>query len=94
MDVDLVTVKDLREFKAELINELRAVLTEGKLSEGKTWLKGNEVKKLLNLSESKLQKLRIQGMLPSSKIGGAHYYKRADIEKMFKSNSTLNQRSQ
>jgi Helix-turn-helix domain len=86
MDVDLITVKDLKEFKAELIIELRAVLTETKLHEGKSWIKGNEVKKLLNLSESKLQKLRIQGMLPSSKIGGAHYYRQSDIEKMFKLN--------
>ena len=87
MDVDLITVKDLRDFKVELINELRTVLTQVKLPEGKSWIKGVEVKKLLGLSESKLQKLRINGTLPSSKIGGVHYYKQADIDKMLMSNS-------
>lgn len=89
MDVDLVTVRDLREFKTELISELRIVLAEVKVSDSKSWIKGDEVKKLLCLSESKLQNLRINGLLPSSKIGGVHYYRISDIEKMFKMNSNL-----
>jgi hypothetical protein len=52
----------------ELISELKAALTEVKLSEGKSWIKGDEVKKLLNLSEIKLQKLRIQGMFILQKL--------------------------
>jgi hypothetical protein len=83
MDIDLATVKDLRELKADLVKELKAALADVKQIESKSWIKGAEVKKLLGLSESKLQKLRINGMLPSSKIGGVHYYSRTDIEKMF-----------
>ena len=85
MDIDLITVKDLKEFKSELIRELMALLIEDRSLDRKDWIKGCEVKKLLNISESKLQKLRIQGMLPSAKIGGVHYYKQSEIEKMFKS---------
>ena len=86
MEIDLVTTKDLKEFKVELLIEIKNILRSGIHNPDKSWLKGAEVKKILNLSESKLQKLRIQGMLPSSKIGGAHYYKYTDIEKMINEN--------
>jgi Helix-turn-helix domain len=86
MEIDLITVKDLKEFRIELLTELKDLLKLGQQDSPKAWLKGAEIKKLLNLSESKLQKLRIQGTLRSSKIGGAHYYRYSDIEKMFNEN--------
>jgi len=86
MEINLITVKDLKDFKIELLTEIKDILKLEQHDSPKPWLKGAEVKKLLNLSESKLQKLRIQGKLRSSKIGGAHYYRYADIEKMFNEN--------
>ncbi len=77
--------QDWDEFKIRLLNEIKAIMSSAITPDGKSWLKDDDVKKLMHISESKLQNLRIQGLLPSSKIGGVHYYRQADIEKMFTS---------
>jgi hypothetical protein len=48
----------------------------------KPWLKNSEVRKLLNISSNTVQRLRISGKLRSSKVGGIHYYRYEDIEKL------------
>jgi hypothetical protein len=39
----------------------------------KKWLKSSEVKKMLGISPGTLQNLRINGMLPFTKIGGLSF---------------------
>jgi excisionase family DNA binding protein len=51
----------------------------------KEWLKNSEVRKLLKVSSNTVQRLRISGKLPSTKVGGVHYYRRDDIEKLLDS---------
>ena len=82
MDLVSISPEDLRQFRSDLIRDIQALLQKQQTSTGKPLLKNSEVKKLLSLSESKLQRLRIGGILPSTKIGGVHYYRYADIEKM------------
>jgi hypothetical protein len=79
---DLLTKKDLEEFKKELFT-LLSNLNLPQVQDQHKWLKNTDVKKMLNISASTLQNLRFTGELPFSKIGGAYYYKQSDIERMF-----------
>jgi hypothetical protein len=81
MNVELITRQDLREFKNDLLNEIKQIIKPGQ-GRSKQWLKSVEVRKLLNISPGTLQNLRINGTLHYSKIGGMMYYKLEDIHKL------------
>jgi hypothetical protein len=81
MNVELITREDLREFKNELLNELKQIMQPGQ-GQSKQWLKSNEVRKLLKISPGTLQHLRINGTLSFTRIGSIMYYKLDDINKL------------
>jgi hypothetical protein len=81
MNVELITRQDLREFKNDLLNEIKQII-KPRQGQSKQWLKSVEVRKLLNISPGTLQNLRINGTLRYSKIGGMMYYKLEDIHKL------------
>ena len=81
MNVELITKQDLREFKNDLLNEVKQIIKLGQ-GQSKQWLKSVEVRKLLDISPGTLQNLRINGTLSYSKIGGMMYYKLEDIHKL------------
>ncbi len=78
---DLLTKKDLEDFKKELFT-LLATINLPQAHDQPKWLKNTDVKKMLNISASTLKNLRFTGELPFSKIGGTYYYKQSDIERM------------
>ncbi len=82
MGIEVVTKLDLLEFRLQLLNDIRQLIErpEGKLV--KPWLKKAEVRRLLGISPNTLQRLRIAGKLRSTKVGGVHYYRYDDIEKL------------
>ena len=81
MNVELITKEDLRQFKTEMLSELKELIKPGQ-GQSKQWLKSAEVRKLLNISPGTLQNLRINGTLRYTKIGGMMYYKLEDITKL------------
>lgn len=81
MNIEILTKSDLQNFKQELINEIQNIIGNSSTQEQK-WLKGIDVRKLLNISPGTLQNLRINGSLKPSKIGGTLFYKRKDIERL------------
>jgi DNA-directed RNA polymerase subunit F len=85
MNVELITKEDLKEFKSDLLNELKNMLQAGQ-GQSKQWLKSNEVRKLLKISPGTLQNLRINGTLRYSKMGSIMYYKLEDINKILEGN--------
>ena len=85
MNVELITREDLREFKTELLNELKQIMQPGQ-GQSKKWLKSSEVRKMLNISPGTLQNLRINGTLRFTKIGSIMYYKLEDIIKVLEGN--------
>ena len=87
MSAEIITHEDLELFRIKLLSDLKEVLSESKIKAQKPWLKGSEVRSFLNIGTSKLQSLRISGKLSSSKVGGVHYYRYEDIEKMLKDSS-------
>ncbi|MBA2500226.1 MAG: helix-turn-helix domain-containing protein [Chitinophagaceae bacterium] len=82
MAIEVVTKEDLQQFRVQLINDIKQLISPQETVVDKQWLKNSEVKKILNVSSNTIQRLRIAGKLRSSKIGGVHYYRYADIEKM------------
>jgi len=82
MATEIITTDDLREFKIELLTELKKMLNEQRGQPAKKWLKSYEVKKLLSISPGTLQNLRVNGTLPFTKIGGQMFYDYEDIRKM------------
>jgi hypothetical protein len=82
MGLEVITKEDLQQFRLQLLNDIKEMFKpqEGKLV--KPWLKNSEVRKLLNISSNTVQRLRIAGKLRSSKVGGIHYYRYEDIEKL------------
>ena len=82
MGFEVITKEDLHQFRMQLLNDLRQMLEPKEAKLVKPWLKNAEVRKLLNISSNTVQRLRIAGKLRSSKVGGIHYYRYEDIEKL------------
>jgi len=87
MAVDFITKNDLLLLKAELISELKGLLLSVNKKQQKDYLKATEVRKMLGISANTLLNLRVTGKLRSSKVGGIHYYRYTDIEKLMTSNN-------
>lgn len=86
MPAQIITSDDLREFKIELLDEIRVIIKEQKSNTTKKWMKSIEVRELLNISPGTLQTLRINGTLPFTKIGGTNYYNASDIDVLLSQN--------
>ena len=82
MGLEVITKEDLQQFRTQLLNDIREMLKPQQAKLVKPWLKNSEVRKLLNISSNTVQRLRITGKLRSSKVGGIHYYRYEDIEKL------------
>ena len=79
----LVTLADLEKFKAQILSEMRRLLSGGGNHLSKQWLKSREVRKLLDVSPGKSHAMRVSRQLSFMRIGGVIYYDRTDIDKMF-----------
>lgn len=90
MSARIITTDELREFKLELLEELKVLLSKEAEYKSKKWLKSPEVRELLGISHGTLQNLRINGTLPYSKVGGVLYYDYQDIIKVIESNKIHN----
>jgi hypothetical protein len=82
----VLTTDDLREFKLELLDDIKKLISIGNGQVQKKWLKSPEVRKLLAISPGTLQNLRINRTLPFTKIGGVIYYSIDDINNIMTSN--------
>ena len=87
MGLEVITKEDLQQFRTQLINDLRELLIPKEAKLVQPWLRNSEVMKLLNISANTIQRLRIAGKLRSNKVGGIHYYRYEDIEKLLNSDA-------
>lgn len=81
MELEIITRQDLIAFRQDLLNDIRELLGQNNASVQKQWLKGAEVRKILNVSPNTLQSLRVHG-LKWKKVGGTIYYSYSDIQKL------------
>lgn len=86
MPTQIITTDDLREFKLELLEEIKNLLNNKGGGTAKKWLKSTDVMKLLKISPGTLQNLRINGTIPYTKIGGLIYYDAGEIERVMEEN--------
>ena len=85
MAIEIVTKDDLNQFKNELLTVLESYFQQKSIdviSDGTKWLKSNEVERLLKISTTKLQVMRLSGVLPYSKIGNTIFYDLQDVNKV------------
>ncbi|MBX0334092.1 helix-turn-helix domain-containing protein [Pontibacter sp. HSC-14F20] len=82
MAVEIITKQDLFAFHRQLLEDLSKLIGKRQAEAPKKVLKSAEVRRLLHISPSTLQKLRVEGTLPSVKVGGTHYYRAEDIARL------------
>lgn len=90
MPATIITTEDLREFKMELLDDIKELLNNQSGPITKRWLKSSEVKALFGFSYNKLQSLRINGTLPYTKLGGVLYYDYEEIMSVMGKNKIHN----
>lgn len=90
MGATIITTDDLRDFKIELLLDIKKLLAQHSGQFQKKWLKSPEVRELLGISPGTLQTLRINGTLPYTKIGGVLYYEYQDILAVLEANRIHN----
>lgn len=78
MSLEFITKTDLKKFGIQLLEEIKKLIGAAPAAQ-KKYLKGGEVKDILNISQSTLKHLRDNGTLAFSKIGGIYYYRFEDI---------------
>ncbi len=86
MPTSIITTDDLREFKMELLDDIKNLLTKQSSGKIKRYLKSSEVMDLLQISPGTLQNLRINGTLPYTKVGGIIYYDAQEIQSVMDAN--------
>jgi len=90
MPTEIVTTDDLREFKIDLLKEIKQLFAAHHGQPTKKWLKSYEVRKMLGISPGTLQNLRVNGTLAYTKIGGVIFYDSEEIQKMMLENRVEN----
>ena len=90
MAATIITTEDLWEFKMELLDDIKKLLSNKSGQLTKKWLKSPEVRELLDISPGTLQTLRINGTLPYTKMGGTLYYDYQEIIQVLQKNKVHN----
>ena len=86
MPTSIITTDDLREFKMDLLDDIKSLLAKQSSGKIKKYIKSSEVMDLLQVSPGTLQNLRINGTLPYTKVGGIIYYDVEEIQKVMDAN--------
>ena len=86
MPTSIITTDDLREFKIELLDDIKKLLSKQASGQLRKYLKSADVMEFLQVSPGTLQNLRINGTLPFTKVGGIIYYDSAEIQKVMDTN--------
>jgi len=82
MALQVITTEDLKNFKEQILSEIREIFQRYHAAPYKRWLKSNEVRKLLKVSSGTLQTLRLNGTLKYSKVGGIIYYDQDHVQQL------------
>lgn len=83
MAAEIITREDLQIFRAELLRDLRELLTTpATVPRDKKWLKSYEVREMLGISPGTLQSMRTNRTIPFTKMGGLIFYDYDDIIKL------------
>lgn len=88
MEIEIITRRDLEEFRYRLIDELVEIIRNQDSKTEAEYLRSKEVRKLLGgISNGTLQNLRVKGLLKPSKIEGVFYYKLSEVKALLNAGS-------
>ena len=100
MQISVITKEDLEEFKNDLLEEMEKILKTHKSKPGqqsfgqnpkdKGWMKATEARKLLSISQGTFHKLKINGIIPYSRIGKVCLFDYDEIVKIIQENKIHN----
>jgi hypothetical protein len=87
MSINLVTKQELLVIKAEILQEIRTLLTTTppKVPQ-RQWLKTWEVKEILGISLGTLRNMRKNGKIEYTKVGGLLFYNHLHIMQLIEKN--------
>ncbi len=77
----------LSEFRTAIQEVIREEIRKVS-STNPTWMRSSQVRKMLNISDSTLQTLRINGTIPAYKLGTTWMYKQDEIVALLEANRT------
>jgi Mn-dependent DtxR family transcriptional regulator len=86
MSLQVITTDDLIHFKNEIISDIKTIFENHRSDPNKKWVKTNELKKILKVSDGTLQNLRIKGTLKYTRLGGIILYDLEHIQKKLDEN--------
>ncbi len=91
MPASILTTDDLREFKTELFDEIKSLITKSQIPnvQHKKFLKSSEVAELLGISANTLYQMRVNRQLPFTKVNGTIFFDWDDIMAMMAKNKKL-----
>lgn len=81
-----ITQEDLQEFKHELLDDLKNLMSHSVDSNNKKFLKSYQVREMLNISAGTLHNLRVNGTLPYTRVGNIILYDQDDIMTLIEAN--------
>lgn len=85
---DLITKKDLIQFRAQLLNDIQNIIKSNQLLEPPLqkmeWLRSKTVRQIMNISPGTLQNLRVSEKIRYRKVMGSYYYNYNDLLQLFK----------
>ena len=100
MQISVITKEDLEEFKNDLLEEMEKIIKTHKSKPGqqsfgqnpkdKRWMKATEARKLLSISQGTFHKLKINGIIPYSRIGKVCLFDYDEIVKIIQENKIHN----
>ena len=83
MTIESKAFKQLME-KLEALSEYMYSIGQPVENEGEEWVSSQEVSRFLRISERTLQRLRANGMITYSSLGGKYYYQINQVEKLLR----------
>ena len=86
MPSNLITTDDLMDFKIELMESIKELLSKQANGTLKRYIRSSEVMEMLQISSGTLQNLRVNGTLPYTRMGGTLFYDTEDIQEIMKKN--------
>ena len=81
----MVLIKDYIEFRTEFQRVIREEFQNLEKPQA-IWMRSSQVRVMLNISDSTLQTLRINGTIPAYKLGTTWLYKQDEIIAVLESN--------
>ena len=86
MNLNIATKEDLIELRKEILEELKEI-KQGGSNRDKKYLRSAEMRKMLNVSASTLQNMRINGTLPYIMAGSTILYDLDRVTEILNNNS-------